>query len=131
MVNDPIGDLITRLKNASLVKKVSVSVPFSNLKHAVALTLKKNGYVGDISESGNGVTKTITITLLYDESGSPKIHDVDRVSKPGRRLYTPVKHIHRVKYGKGLMVLSTPRGILSDAEARANRVGGEKLFVIW
>ena len=131
LITDPIGDFITRLKNASMVKKASMSVPFSNVKHAVALTLKKNGYVGEISESGAGVTKTITVALLYDETGSPKIHDVDRVSKPGRRLYTGVKHIHPIKYGKGLMILSTPRGILTDSEARENRVGGETLFVIW
>ena len=131
LITDPIGDFITRLKNASLVSKAQVSVPFSNLKHAVALALKKNGYLGEISESGDGVKKTITVTLLYDQSGAPKIHDVKRVSKPGRRLYRPVQHIYPVKYGKGLMVLSTPRGILSDAEARANRVGGETLFTIW
>src|SRR3989344_8901808 len=131
LITDPIGDFITRLKNASMVQKSSVSVPFSNMKHAVALTLKKSGYVGEITESGDGIKKVITVTLLYDESGSPRIHDVKRVSKPGRRLYTSVKHIHPIKYGKGLMVLSTPRGILTDSEARANRVGGETLFTIW
>ncbi|HEY4474238.1 MAG TPA: 30S ribosomal protein S8 [Candidatus Paceibacterota bacterium] len=131
LITDPIGDFITRLKNASMVKKASMSVPFSNVKHAVALTLKKNGYVGEITESGEGVKKMITVALLYGADGFARIHDVKRVSKPGRRLYTSVKHIHPIKYGKGLMILSTPRGILTDSEARANRVGGETLFTIW
>lgn len=131
MVGDPIGDFITRLKNASAVKKASVSVPFSNMKHAIALTLKKNGYLGEVAEEGAGVKKLITVTLVYEEGGSPKIREVKRISKPGRRMYLPVSQIHPVKYGKGLLILTTPRGILTDAEARKNRVGGETLFSIW
>ena len=131
MVTDPIGDFITRLKNASMVGKRSVSVPFSKMKHSIALSLKKSGYVGEVNEVGSGVTKTMTVELLYDESGSPRIHDVKRISKPGRRLYAPVSKIYPVKYGKGLMVLTTPKGILTDAECRKNRVGGETLFSIW
>lgn len=101
------------------------------MKHAIALTLKKSGYIGEVSEEGEGQRKTITITLLYEEGGTPKIREVKRISKPGRRMYLPVSRIHPVKYGKGLMVLTTPRGILTDAEARKNRVGGETLFSIW
>jgi small subunit ribosomal protein S8 len=131
MITDPIGDFITRLKNASMVRKPSVSVPFSSMKYAIALTLKKSGYVGDVSEEGSGVRKTISIGLIYGEDGSPKIREVKRISKPGKRMYLPVSRIHPVKYGRGLMVLTTPRGILTDAEARKNRVGGETLFSIW
>ncbi len=131
MITDPIGDFIIRLKNASMVGKRSVAIPFSKMKHAIALSLKKSGYIGEISEVGDGAKKTITVELLYDASGSPRIHDVRRVSKPGRRLYAPVSKIYPVKYGKGLMVLTTPKGILTDAEARKNRVGGETLFTIW
>src|SRR3989344_1194911 len=128
MITDPIGDFITRLKNASAVKKATVSVPYSNMKHAIALTLKKNGYLGEIVEEGAGVKKTITVGLLYEAGGNPKIREVKRISNPGRRMYLPVSRIHPVKYGKGLLVLTTPRGILTDAEARKNRGGGGALF---
>jgi small subunit ribosomal protein S8 len=131
MITDPIGDFIVRLKNAGAVGKRSVDVPFSKMKKAIALTLKKCGYVGDVDERGDDPKKTLVIELLYDESGSPKINGVKRVSKPGRRLYAKARDVHRVKYGKGLMVLTTPQGIVTDAEAREKRLGGETLFQIW
>ncbi len=131
MVNDPIGDFITRLKNASMVRKESISIPYSNMKKAIALSLKKNGYLGEVSETGEGVKRMLVVTLLYTNVGDPKIKDVKRISKPGRRLYSSVSHVHPVKYGRGLLVLTTPKGILTDAEARRDRVGGETLFAIW
>lgn len=131
LITDPIGDFIIRLKNAASVGKTDVSVPFSNVKHAIALTLKKCGYLGDVSEKGTGINKMLTVALAYAEDGSPKINGVKRVSKPGRRLYSGVSKINPVKYGKGVMVLTTPKGILTDAEARRDRVGGETLFTIW
>jgi small subunit ribosomal protein S8 len=131
VITDPIGDFIIRLKNATAVNKARVEVPFSKMKHAIALTLKKSGYLGEISESGNGVGKILICELLYTEAGSPKINGVKRISKPGRRLYSGVSKVHPVKYGRGLMVLTTPKGILTDAEARKDRVGGETLFTIW
>ncbi len=131
MITDPIGDFIVRLKNATDVRKKSVSIPFSKMKHAVALTLKKNGYLGEISEKGDGVTKELTVELLYSTDGAPRITGVKRVSKPGRRLYAKSRDIFPVKYGKGLLVLSTPRGIVTDQEARRDKVGGETLFKIW
>lgn len=131
LITDPIGDFIIRLKNAADVGKKDVSVPFSNVKHAIALTLKKAGYIGEVSEGGSGVKKLLTVVLMYDEAGRSRINGVKRVSKPGRRLYSGVSKIHPVKYGQGLMILTTPKGILTDAEARKNRVGGETLFTIW
>lgn len=131
MVNDPIADLITRLKNAGAVGHKVVALPYSKLKESVALTLKKSGFVGDVSHDGAGVKKTLTIELLYDKNGKPVIRGVKRLSKPGRRLYAGVKEVHPVKYGKGIMVLSTPRGILVDSEARKLRSGGETLFTMW
>ncbi len=130
-VTDPIGDFIVRLKNATMVKKGQVEVPFSKLKLAIALALKKAGYLGEVSEKGDGVKKLLVVDLAYDPSGAPKINGVKRISKPGRRLYAKAREIYPVKYGKGCMVLSTPRGIVTDAEARKNRVGGETLFTIW
>jgi len=131
MVTDPIGDFITRLKNAGAVRKASVSIPYSKLKESVALALKKCGYVGEVSDTGKGVEKQLVVTLLYHKDGSPKITDVKRISKPGRRLYAQVKDVHPVRYGKGVMILSTPRGILTDSEARKVRAGGETLFTMW
>ena len=131
MITDPIGDFIVRLKNATDVRKNVVAVPFSKLKKAVALTLKNAGYVGEVSQEGEIPKKILTVELMYTQSGAPKINGVKRISKPGRRLYVKARQAYPVKYGHGLLVLSTPRGILTDAEARKNRTGGETLFKIW
>ncbi len=131
MVGDPISDLITRIKNAGNVGKESLEMPHSNLKASVAQALSKAGFLGEISKEGKGVKKTLIIELLYKNNGSPRIIDLKRVSKPGRRLYKSVKHIFPVRYGKGAAIFSTPKGILTDTEARKERVGGEELFKIW
>ena len=131
MITDPIGDFIVRLRNAGAVKKNSVVVPFSKLKLAIALTLKKSGYVGEITESGSDPRKNLVVELLYDENNMPKINGVKRISKPGRRLYAKAREVFPVKYGRGLLVLSTPSGIVTDKEAREKRLGGETLFQIW
>ena len=131
MVNDPIGDFIVRLKNASDVKKISVSVPFSGFKLAVAEKLKDAGFVKAVEKKGKKVKKTIDVVLKYDEAGMPTIQGVRRVSKPGRRLYRAAKEITPVRYGHGALVLSTPQGVMTDKEARKANVGGEALFEIW
>ncbi len=131
MVNDPVGDLIVRLMNASAIKKASVSVPFSNLKMAIAEKLKDAGYVKAVEKKGKKVRKTLDITLMYDEKGNPTMQGVKRVSKPGRRMYRSVHEILPVRYGHGALVLSTPKGIKTDKEARKEKVGGEALFEIW
>ncbi len=131
MVNDPISDLIIRIKNASRVGKSFVALPHSKLKASVADTLHKAGFVGEVSKEGKGVKKTLIVEILYKKDGSPRIMDVKRISKPGRRLYKSVKHIFPVRYGKGASIFSTPKGILTDVEARKERVGGEELFKIW
>lgn len=131
MVGDPLGDFITRLKNASMVRHETVSLPYSKLKESVALTLKKAGYLSDVESEGDGVKKELVVTLVYEKNGTPRIKGVKRISKPGRRLYAGVKDVHPIKYGKGIMVLSTPRGILLDSEARKVRAGGETLFTMW
>lgn len=130
MVNDPIGDMITRLRNASAVQKEAAHMPYSKMKEAVALSLKKAGFVGEVSKNGEGAEKVLIVELKY-HAGQSAIRGVKRISKPGRRLYAGVRDIHPVKYGKGALILSTPRGILTDAEARKVRAGGETLFKIW
>ncbi len=130
MVSDTIGDFIIRLKNAGAVGKKEVSLPYSKLKHAVADKLVAAGYIEKAEQQGKKVQKTLAITLKY-ENGSHRIAGVKRISKPGRRLYTKVADIHRVKFGHGHMILSTPAGILTNDEAKAQNVGGEQLFIIW
>ncbi len=131
MVGDTIGDFIIRLKNAGVVGKKTVSVPYSKLRHAVANKLVAAGYLESVEAKGKTVqTKTLEITLKYKD-GAHRINGVKRVSKPGRRLYTKVADIYPVKFGKGHLILSTPAGILTNDEARAQNMGGEQLFIIW
>ncbi len=131
MVGDTIGDLIIRLKNAGMVGKETVSVPYSKLRHSVISKLVEAGYVESAVTKGKAVQeKTLEVTLSY-EQGKHRIIGVKRVSKPGRRLYSGVADIHPVKFGKGHMILSTPAGILTGEEAKEKNVGGEQLFIIW
>ncbi|MBY0538685.1 30S ribosomal protein S8 [Patescibacteria group bacterium] len=130
MVGDVIGDFIIQLKNAGAVNKKSVSLPYSKLRHAVADKLVSAGFIEKVGTKGAVAKKTLEIALKY-EHGAHKINGVKRISKPGRRLYTKVADIHRVKFGQGKLILSTPAGILTNDEARAANVGGEQLFIIW
>lgn len=135
MVSDRVGDFIIRLKNAGAIGAPLVSVPHSRHLEAIAKKLKELGFVADVAVDKPArpgkEPKTLEVTLAYDERGAHRIHDVKRVSKPGRRLYAPAREAHQVKNGAGAMILSTPKGILTDAEARKNRSGGETLFAIW
>jgi small subunit ribosomal protein S8 len=131
MVGDTIGDFIIRLKNAGMVGKATVSVPYSKLRHSVAKKLIDAGYIAAATETGKRPQdKQLEITLRY-EDGAHRITGVKRVSKPGRRLYTKVADLHPVKFGKGHLILSTPAGILTNVEAKEKKVGGEQLFIIW
>ena len=131
MVIDPVSDLIIQLKNAGAVGKEVISVPYSKFKYTVASKLKESGYVKNVSKRGKKARKCIEIELLYGEDGKSRIKGVSRVSKPSRRVYEKVSAIKPVKYGKGSLILSTPNGILTDREARAQNIGGEALFKIW
>jgi small subunit ribosomal protein S8 len=131
MTNDPVADLIVRLSNAGAIGKVNVSIPFSNLKFAIAEKLKDAGFVRNIEKKGKKVKKTLDVTLKYDENGGHVIHGVKRISKPGRRIYKRAIEVVPVRYGHGALVLSTPKGIKTDKEARKEKIGGEALFEIW
>lgn len=130
MVTDRVGDFIIRLKNAGAIRNTSVNMPHSNHIEAIAYKLKELGFVAEV-EVSKKEPRVITVTLAYDAKGDHKIHDVKRISKPGRRLYVPARDAHNVKNGLGARILSTPKGVLSDKEARKDRVGGENLFEIW
>jgi len=127
MITDPIADLLVRVRNAGLVKKESVVVPASKMTAAVAMLLEKEGYIAAVSKKKEG---PMTVTLAY-KNGRPAIQGAKRISKLSRRMYMGVRDIRPVKQGHGLLVLSTPVGILSGKEAREKRVGGEVLFEIW
>lgn len=129
-MHDPISDMIIRIKNASDSKKESVVLPYSKLKLAILDVLMKSGFIVSFGKKGKKVVKFIEVVLSYDENG-PKIHGIDRVSKTSKRVYQKAKDIRVVKSGFGVLILSTPKGIITDKTARAEKVGGEALFKIW
>lgn len=129
MVTDRVGDFIIRLKNAGAIGKNVVAVPYSKHVEEIAHKLKALGYVADVQRSKSPYE--FEVTLAFDERGRSRIRGVKRISKPGRRLYTPSSEAHTVKNGAGARLLSTNRGVLTDSEARKVKAGGEDLFEIW
>ncbi len=130
MVTDPIADFIVRIKNASDAGKDSVSIPYSALKESIAHALVKGGYISSVETKGKKIDKTLEIVISYIGK-EPRLHGIDRISKPSRRLYQKSKDIRMFKSGFGNTILSTPQGILIDADAKKAKVGGEVLFKIW
>ena len=131
MIADPISDFIIRLQNASKAGKTSVSLPASKMKVAVAEVLAREGYLSTIEKPKKGSLGAPLVVSLAYKGGKPVISGVKRVSKPSRRMYTGVHDIRPIKRGFGLVLLSTPKGILTGKEALEARVGGEILFEIW
>jgi len=129
-MNDPISDMIIRMKNATAVGKKVVAFPYSELKFSIATILEREGYVKNVVKKGKKVGKAIELELVYDNN-KPKLKDVKRISKFSRRVYLKVKDIKPVKNGYGRLILSTPSGLLTDKEAKEKKVGGEALFKIW
>ena len=127
---DSISNMIIMMKNASLAGKSSILVPFSKMKEAIVFCLKKEGYISEFSKKIKTNGPMLEITLIYNEQ-KPRITEVERVSKQSRRVYFGMKDIHSVRSGTGLLVLSTPKGIMSGKQARKEQVGGEVLFKIW
>ena len=129
-VTDPLGDLLTRIRNGQRAKKDSVLSPSSKLKVRVLDVLQREGYIRGYSEEQMGPAAGVRIELKYFE-GQPAIKHVARVSKPGRRVYSGSTELPRVMNGLGITIVSTPRGVLSDAEAREQKVGGEVLAEVF
>ena len=127
---DQIANMLIMMKNGSSVGKESVLIPYSKMKQAIAECLKKEGYVKDIAKKVKKDHPVLEVTLVYADK-KPKIIEVERISKQSRRVYFGVKDIHSVRNGSGLLVLSTPKGILGGKEAKREQVGGEALFRIW
>jgi small subunit ribosomal protein S8 len=130
-MNDPIGDMLTRIRNAQARGKGHVSTPASKLRAWVLDVLKDEGYIrGYEPTTGEGGHPELRIELKYYE-GTPVIREIKRVSKPGRRVYMGVKELPQVRQGLGVSIVSTPKGVMSDAHARAANVGGEVLCTVF
>lgn len=129
-MTDPLGDMLTRIRNGQQARKDSVLTPASNLRVRVLDVLQREGYIRGYSEEALGVHKGLRIELKYFE-GQPAIRHVARVSKPGRRVYSGSQELPRVRNGLGITIVSTPKGVLSDTEARTQNVGGEVLAEVF
>lgn len=129
-MTDPLGDMLTRIRNGQRAKKDSVLSPASKLRANVLEVLQREGYIRGYSEDSSGKHAALRIELKYF-AGEPAIKHVARVSKPGRRVYSGSQELPIVRNGLGITIVSTPRGVLSDAEARENKVGGEVLAEVF
>ena len=129
-MTDPLGDMLTRIRNGQQAKKDSILTPASKLRAHVLDVLQREGYIRGYSEEQVAGHKGLRIELKYFE-GEPAIQPLARVSKPGRRVYSASKELPRIRNGLGTIIVSTPRGVLSDAEAREQNVGGEVLAEVF
>jgi small subunit ribosomal protein S8 len=130
MITDPVADMLSRIRNAMRAGHRRVDMPVSKLKAEIARILKENHYVHDYKVLDDGRHGVLRIYLKYHED-EPVIRDLQRVSTPGRRKYVGAKDLPRVRNGLGMAIISTSRGVMSDAEAREQHVGGEVLAAIW
>ena len=129
-MNDPIADLLTRIRNAYASGKTKVVIPISRVKQMVAQILSKNGYVGKVIVGGKGKDRKLTIDLKYIRQ-MPAVTEMKRVSKPGRRVYKGKTELPRVLSGAGMAIVSTSQGMMSDQDARKKGLGGEVVAIIW
>jgi small subunit ribosomal protein S8 len=128
-MSDPIADMLTRIRNAQMAEKVAVSMPSSKIKLAIASVLKDEGYIDDYAVRENGSKPELNIALKY-YAGRPVIERIERVSKPGLRVYKGTDSLPRVMNGLGIAIVSTPQGVMTDRKARASNVGGEVLCIV-
>ncbi len=129
-MTDPIADMFNRIRNAQMAAKPEVSVPFSNIKFNIAQILEKNKFVGKIEKKGRKVDKFIDITLKYDDK-VPVISGIKKFSKPGQRIYIAFGEIKQVRGGYGIAIISTPKGLMTNREARKQKLGGELICEVW
>ena len=130
MVNDPIADMLTRIRNANQMRRETVLVPTSNVKTAILAVLKAEGYITDLAASADEKNETV-ITLKYTADNQRVIRGLKRISKPSLRVYAKAEELPRVLNGLGTAIISTSKGIMSDKDARAQKMGGEVVAYIW
>jgi len=128
-MSDPIADMLTRIRNAQLVEKASVAMPSSKLKVAIAQVLKDEGYIDDFAVKGGAAKAELEIALKY-YAGRPVIERIERVSRPGLRVYKGRNDIPHVMNGLGVAIVTTPKGVMTDRKARATGIGGEVLCYV-
>jgi small subunit ribosomal protein S8 len=129
-MTDPITDLLNQIRNAEAVEKAEVLLPYSKIKNEIANLLSREGFVGEVKKATKGKIKALKITLKYD-NGVPALAGAKRVSKPGQRIYEGFAEIKRVHGGFGISIVSTSKGLMTNKEARKNKLGGEILCQIW
>jgi small subunit ribosomal protein S8 len=127
---DPVADMLSRIRNSLAVRKTEVNLPHSKVKESVARLLKDNGFIADVKVSDASVGKTLTLTL-NSTSGSANITEITRLSKPGRRYYVSASDIPVVKRGRGLVIVSTSKGMMTGDQARKQKVGGELICKVY
>jgi small subunit ribosomal protein S8 len=130
-ITDPIADLLTRIRNASNAKHDTVEIPASNMKKAVVQILLDEGYIRNFTVADDGKQGVIKIVLKYGEGKTSVINGLERISKPGLRIYRDAEEMPKVMKGLGIAIVSTSKGIMTDREARKQNVGGEVLAFIW
>ncbi len=129
-MTDPIADMLIRIKNAQAVLHPSVEIPYSNLKYKLANILLENNFIKAVEKRQNKIKKAIKIVLKY-ENKEPVIKELRRVSKPGRRIYIQAKSIRSPRSGRGIVIVSTPNGLMNGQEARKRKLGGEVICELW
>jgi small subunit ribosomal protein S8 len=130
VTSDPIADMLARIRNALAVNKAEINLPHSNAKEAVARLLQSNRYIDDVKVSDASIGKTLLLSLHAPDQNS-RITEIVRLSKPGRRLYTSADKMPKVKQGRGIVIVSTPKGMMTGSEAKKQRVGGELICKIY
>ncbi len=130
-MTDPLADMLTRIRNAGMVKFETVEMPFSKVKTGVAAILKKEGFINDFQILDTDTQGVLRIEMKYDQNNERIITNLKRVSKPGRRIYVKHDQIPKVMSGLGIAIISTSKGIFTDKEARAMKIGGELLCEVW
>ena len=131
MHSDPIADMLTRIRNGVQIERPFVEMPYSRLKHGVAEVLQREGFIWDSEVVDSEPVRTLRVNLKYGPNGEKVINHIQRVSRPGRRIYSAASDMKAVRHGTGITVVTTPQGVLSNREARKNHVGGEVLAEIW
>jgi small subunit ribosomal protein S8 len=131
MMTDPIADFLSRIRNGTMAGHKTVVCPSSRMKARIATILKDEGYLSDVSEETREGRKLLMVTLRYDDSNSPVIEGITRVSRPGLRKYVNAEQLPKVRGGLGMAIVSTSRGVMTDQQARKDRVGGEVICHVW
>jgi small subunit ribosomal protein S8 len=131
MNTDPIADMLNRIRTAQAVFKETVDIPFSDLKYEIAECLERGGFVGKVVKKKKEKRKFFCLVLKYGEDGLPAISELKRISSPGQRIYIKSKEIRKVKGGRGIAIISTPKGVMTNKKAREMSLGGEVICEIW